>query len=112
MKRTLVEIQKETIIELKESTNEIIHDNSNRQDNLISEHITFKNELFSLLSNKDNNINSQLDDIVESIKNMRQEISLSNDIACKGVQNLQDASKEYYSIKNKIMKVMELIYDK
>ncbi|HCT4267052.1 TPA: hypothetical protein OTX74_002816 [Escherichia coli] len=112
MKRTLVEIQKETIFELKESTNEIIHDNSNRQDNLISEHITFKNELFSLLSNKDNNINSRLDDIVESIKNMRQEISLSNDIACKGVQNLQDASKEYYSIKNKIMKVMELIYDK
>ncbi|HAX3035326.1 TPA: hypothetical protein JWW52_004797 [Escherichia albertii] len=78
MDRGLVEFQKETFFELKESTN----------------------------------VNNRLDNIIESIKNLSQEVSLSNDIVRKGVKNLQDASEEYYSIKNKIMKVMELVYGK
>lgn len=101
MEQKIVEIQKETVVELRELTKEIISDTSKKKEHLISECITFKNEL----------LNRQ-DDIVESIKDLRQEILLSNDITCKGIQKLQDVSKEYNAIKNKIKKVMELIYDK
>ncbi|EGS5160191.1 hypothetical protein M0K47_004977 [Escherichia coli] len=73
--------------------------------------VEFQKETFLELK-ESTNVNNRLDNIIESIKNLSQEVSLSNDIVRKGVKNLQDASEEYYSIKNKIMKVMELVYGK